>query len=75
MMGFGFLGVILLFVLGGLLVGGIPALGRGFSSNSGTRTLDAGSAPNARDILDQRYARGEIGRDEYQRAKQDLADS
>ncbi len=27
---------------------------------------------NAREILDRRYARGEIGRDEYQRMRKDL---
>ena len=31
-------------------------------------------ARGARDILDQRYARGEIDRDEYMKRKQDIAD-
>jgi len=36
---------------------------------------DNPSAPRetARDILDKRYARGEIGRDEYEQKKRDLA--
>jgi putative membrane protein len=39
------------------------------------RTGDSSSAPreSARDILDKRYARGEIGRDEYEQKKRDLA--
>jgi putative membrane protein len=28
---------------------------------------------SARDVLDKRYARGEIGRDEYEQKKRDLA--
>ncbi|MFN3565061.1 MAG: SHOCT domain-containing protein [Burkholderiaceae bacterium] len=39
------------------------------------RAGDSPSAPreSARDILDKRYARGEIGRDEYEQKKRDLA--
>ena len=33
------------------------------------------SARGARDILDERYARGEIDRDEYTKRKQDIAGS
>lgn len=38
------------------------------------RAGDGASAPRetARDILDKRYARGEIGRDEYEQKKRDL---
>ena len=31
------------------------------------------STPSARDILDERYARGEIDREEYLKRKQDIA--
>lgn len=39
------------------------------------RVGDNPAAPreSARDILDKRYARGEIGRDEYEQKKRDLA--
>lgn len=39
------------------------------------RTGDNPPAPRetARDVLDKRYARGEIGRDEYEQKKRDLA--
>ena len=43
--------------------GGLQMCGR-----HGTR--EAG--PTAREILDRRYARGEIGREEYQQMKKDL---
>ncbi len=33
----------------------------------------APGTPTARDILDERYARGEIDREEYQRRRQDIA--
>lgn len=38
------------------------------------RAGDSPSAPreSARDILDKRYARGEIGRDEYEQKRRDL---
>lgn len=31
------------------------------------------AAESARDVLDKRYARGEIGREEYEQKKRDLA--
>ena len=33
------------------------------------------SEPTAREILDRRYARGELGREEYQKMKHDLEQS
>lgn len=71
MMGFGFLGLLLLLVIGGLVVAGIPAIGRLFTYNT-NRFPDADSARNALEILDQRYAHGEITREEYKQAKEDL---
>jgi uncharacterized membrane protein len=35
--------------------------------------MAGGRVRAARDILDERYARGEIGREEYQRRREDLA--
>jgi putative membrane protein len=53
-----------------LLIAGIVALMRwtgGGSSDGGGRVR------TARDILDERYARGEIDREEYQRRRDDIA--
>lgn len=55
-----FLIVLLLFLF---RTGGLPMCG-------GRDIQDVG--PSAREILDRRYARGEINREEYQRMKQDL---
>ena len=42
----------------------------------GERDAAGGNGParGARDILDERYARGEIEREEYMKRKQDIAD-
>ena len=37
-----------------------------------SRSLEVGGR-TAREILDERYARGEIGREEYERIRRDLA--
>jgi putative membrane protein len=54
-----------------LLVALVVALGAWVFMRAG----DSPPAPRetARDILDKRYARGEIGRDEYEQKKRDLA--
>ena len=57
-----FLVVILLIVFRG---GGSP-----MSGGRGTRTHDR--EESTKEILDRRYARGEIGQEEYQRMKKDL---
>ncbi len=64
MMGFGFL-VMLLFlgILLALVAGGAVWVAR---QASGTRTPSAPRQPAARQILDERFARGEISREEYE---------
>ena len=70
-MGFGLLVMILFWVgLVALSVWVVKAL---FAGDKGSPTLPAGQAPNAREILDQRYARGEITREQYDLMKRDLA--
>ena len=69
MMGFGLLGVV-------LLVGAAFAFmrnGSGIQDMIGTRNTPASVEEDAQQILDQRYARGEITREQYQNIKKDLA--
>ena len=72
MMGFGLIGVI-------LLIGAIFVFARDGSSLQdlfGSRRIDGfrtgSEGADALEILDRRYARGEITREEYLKIKQDL---
>jgi putative membrane protein len=73
-MGFGGIGLILMVIFwGALIFGGVWLVKSLFTSsqeNQGRRGLP--QQQSAREILDQRYARGEIGREEYERIKADL---
>lgn len=74
MMGGGILGggLFMLLFWGGLIllvVFGVQALFRQ-SGNSGN--LSSGSGKNALDILKERYARGEIGQEEYEERQRNL---
>ena len=73
MMGFGFLGLLLLILF--FIVLGVAAVwlvGLVFSNKSKITLTPSGSGMTARQILDQRYARGEITREEYDLMKKDL---
>ena len=76
MTGFGFMGFFGLLVMV-LFWGGLIALAVWLVStliNNGKRTSQPpdGNPVTPREILDQRYARGEIDRDQYEQMKQDL---
>jgi putative membrane protein len=64
------LGPLFMIAVLALLVAGIVSLVRwiGGGSNDG-----GGRVRTAREILDERYARGEIDREEYQRRRDDIA--
>ena len=64
-MGFGGVFMILFWAL---IFLGIVALGRWLFSSTGS----GGSGKRPLEILQQRYARGEITRDQYERMRQDL---
>lgn len=65
--------VITLVLLGGLIWLVVWAVRRSSSGvNSTYHAGGASSSQTAREVLDQRYARGEITRDQYQQMKQDL---
>jgi putative membrane protein len=67
--GFGFgipgLGMVLFW---GLIIVAVVLLARAFYQSPGR----GGAAKSAREILDERYARGEIGRDEYEEQRRTL---
>jgi len=74
MLGFGIVGLLLML----LLWGGLIALAVGLVSlifpRAGRSTASPGEGElNAIQIIDRRYARGEITRDQYELMKQDLA--
>jgi putative membrane protein len=70
MMGFGFLWLL---VLGGafvaVLLGGAGLLSR---KGSNSQWLGGQRQPTARQILDERFARGEIGTEEYETVRAQL---
>jgi len=75
MMGFGMgIGLLLMLVFWGLLIVGAAWLVKGVFSGGGRPlgTSGGSAASPPREILDQRYARGEIAREEYERIRKDL---
>ena len=74
MMGFGGIGIIFMVLFwGALILGGVWLVKNLFyasQSNIAGRTAPRGSS--SREILDQRYARGEISKEEYETIRQDL---
>lgn len=66
MMGFGLVGTILVIALVVYLLGWRPQDGISPFSNSSMKQ-------SPREILEERYARGEISRDEFEQMKKDLA--
>ena len=64
-MGFGWIFMILFW---GLIILGIVALVKWLSTGSGS----PGSSKRPLEILQERYARGEISRDEYEHMRHDL---
>ncbi len=73
MIGFGFIGLLIMIVFWGLLIVGAVLLVRAlFPKGTNTTTSITSSNKNPRHILDQRYARGEITREEYEIMKRDI---
>jgi len=72
-MGFGVFGLLLMFLFwGGLVALAIWLVSALFPRGGQGTGLLAGHDQSAREILDTRYARGEITREEYELMKQDL---
>jgi putative membrane protein len=71
-MGFGLMGPLMIAFWIGLIVLVVLAARAVFSGGTPPRTDTPFSAPNARQILDQRYAKGEIDREKYELMRSDL---
>lgn len=67
MMGFGFLGMVLFLGIVLVLLGGGAAWV--FRQATGTRQAENERQPTARQALDERFARGEIDTEEYERIR------
>ncbi|MBC8504933.1 MAG: SHOCT domain-containing protein [Anaerolineales bacterium] len=76
MMGFGFggFGIIFMVLFWGILIfGGVWLAKSLIHERQGNQSgITAPRQPSAREILEQRYARGEISREEYEQIKGDL---
>lgn len=68
-MGFGWIGMILFWVL---IIVGIAALVKWFAA--GSPRDDRPREKTALDVLKERYARGEINREEFEQKKRDLGE-
>jgi putative membrane protein len=76
MMGFGLVGLLFMFLFwGGLILLAVWLAKAIFSSSSRNRSSSppAGKSQAALEILAERYARGEITRDQYEIMKEDLS--
>ncbi len=72
-MGFGAIGILVMLLFwGGLIALGVWLVKAVVSTGQGGRSAPERHVLTAREILDQRYARGEIGPEQYERMKQDL---
>ena len=74
MMGFGGIGLlVMLLVWAGLILGGVLLLKALFTDTQGdSNSAKASGDLSAREILNQRYARGEITPEQYETMKQDI---
>ncbi|NIM95401.1 MAG: hypothetical protein GTO18_17025 [Anaerolineales bacterium] len=76
MMGFGFIGLLVMLVFWGIVIAGAIWLmryifpGAGLPNDKGEK-----QSMSAREIIDHRYARGEITREQYLGMTEDLEDS
>ena len=76
MMGFGLLGLLLMILFwGGLILLAVWLVGALFRGSNQSQTPPSNHNINVREILDIRYARGEITREQYEVMKSDLNDN
>lgn len=73
-MGFGLLGLVLMALFWIGIIAAVVWIARSIFSNGQQGFFPSGSAKeNPRDILDRRYARGEITREQYDLMKQEIS--
>lgn len=73
-MGFGLIGLILMALLwGGLILAAVWLVRALFPQAERPAAVSSTARPGAREILDRRYARGEISREEYDSMKETLS--
>lgn len=72
MMGFGGFGLIVMILFQVAVIAGVVWLVRTVGGSNIQIPGQMQSGTNAREILDQRFARGELDREEYQAMKKDL---
>lgn len=72
MMGFGVGGFLFMVLFWGILIAGAIVLVRALFPQNGITRSHRRSVGNARQILDQRYARGEVTREQYELMKGDI---
>lgn len=70
-MGFGLFGLFFMLVFWGLLILAVVWIAKALFGNIQPRQRNE-TSQNPRQILDQRYARGEITREQYEIMKQDI---
>lgn len=71
--GMGWLGMLIMIIFWGLIIAGVVSLIRWLVQNTGSnRNENDSMRPKAIDILKERYARGEINRNEYETMKRDI---
>jgi putative membrane protein len=72
--GFGILGLLLMVLFwGGLILLAVLLVRALFRGNRGSFNTTSGHTETAREIIDERYARGEITREQYELMKKDLS--
>jgi putative membrane protein len=75
MMGFGFIGFVLMLLFWILLIAGAVWLVRSIFPGSNKTDISQGDQPSEpREILDHRYARGEITREQYKVMLEDIVE-
>jgi len=70
-MGLGGIGMLLFW---GLVIAGVVLLARWFGGGPTSSSASPGRSKTALEILGERYARGEIGKEEFEQKKRDLQD-